>query len=943
MPEPVTVVDRDGNAIAVPEGDAGYYLHHGYHADTSEEMAGRTEAAARENTYGGIKGKIAAGVQGAVRGATAGGSDALAGLDEDAARGMAGFKEYNPGTALISELAGAAIANPFGKVGSAVSKLGEGAGFAGRTAAHIGAGAAEGAGYGAGGYVSDVALGNKPLSAEGFMASMGQGALWGGVASGALSVSGDALANARKLFPAEQMTPQAVEAAVGEAKQAMRGAVDRAEAMDSTTSRLVRASRQEAAAADPAFAAQVEARGHRAAQELAESRVPQGLEEGSLAEGSGPAGTGRPAPKDTSNIAGLREQMGLPTSDLDTWRAKYPGGMVDLGEMAPGARKGALKSWAEGFEPASDVGATVKDYTLHGSGAVDPVERAGMPFMPPEIAKVARTEGAAAARTGYNETLAAATNQAQSGAELLARATYGGKRAAAQMQDLVAATHAQGLPLTEDVLSALRKKVRATHIEDQMNAELGKVNPHVRDMLDRQSELREANDAMKGLLGGDKEAAAAGEAIEGHDVDLSDLVGKEHGFDLDLDKAADAISRHEAASAEIADALGAHAPIESQAHAQAFRTAQEAAEHKSSQAIADHTAKVDDAAHESLTKEVQPAKKGKSALKSVADKASKGLAIADVAHMIGMGPALHAIPVVGPLLHVVAKAKILQAAYKRLLKGEIAETAETTIASKASDTINRVSKALDGVFQGAKVAAGKAPAPAAILGHTLFDGGPPQKSRPIPVKGGDEYKLFQQRADELVASQQPGAIEKAIKARISTQDPEIIAETVAAYQRQLGFLYSKLPKPAMGDNPLKDGAEIPVARQQIAEFAKYVRVAQDPAHVFEKVYRGELITPVDLETLHTVYPSLVGEGSAMMAKKAMTGKGKLSYSSRVQLSILSGGAFDHSMLPEMNNYLQGGYQAPPPASPSGNAGKLGPPMKGTPSFKEQTLTSLDQR
>ncbi len=82
-----------------------------------------------------------------------------------------------------------------------------GAGGAGRYAlgAAVG-GAAEGAAQNVGSYISDVALENKQLSAEGFLASAGQGALWGGAAGGALAGVERGTIAARRMFPRSAVT-----------------------------------------------------------------------------------------------------------------------------------------------------------------------------------------------------------------------------------------------------------------------------------------------------------------------------------------------------------------------------------------------------------------------------------------------------------------------------------------------------------------------------------------------------------------------------------------------------------------------------------------------------------------------------------------------------------------------------------------------------------------
>lgn len=110
---------------------------------------------------------------------------------------------------------------------------GEGAGLAARVAAHTASGAVEGALYGGGNYLSQVALENKPLSAEGFVGSMGSGALFAAPIGGALTLGAGALIRARSLFPGSQVTAEAARGVQQEATSALSQAVSDGEDMAS--------------------------------------------------------------------------------------------------------------------------------------------------------------------------------------------------------------------------------------------------------------------------------------------------------------------------------------------------------------------------------------------------------------------------------------------------------------------------------------------------------------------------------------------------------------------------------------------------------------------------------------------------------------------------------------------------------------------------------------
>lgn len=229
-----------------------------------EDINQQSNQAADASRYGGVGGGVKAGLAGLARGATLGLSDLLARPLEgdEGATSLLRLKEQNPGISAGSELTGALLGSVaggpagelakdagllgrashavggavrdtlgpiggvlpsgiVGRLGHAVtgSIIGEGSGLLARTAGTaIGAGV-EGALYGAGDYVGQTALENKPLAAEAFLGSMGKGALWGASIGGALSLGSEALTRARSLFPRSEMT-----AAAG--REASRGAQD---------------------------------------------------------------------------------------------------------------------------------------------------------------------------------------------------------------------------------------------------------------------------------------------------------------------------------------------------------------------------------------------------------------------------------------------------------------------------------------------------------------------------------------------------------------------------------------------------------------------------------------------------------------------------------------------------------------------------------------------
>jgi hypothetical protein len=223
--ETYNLVSRDGRKVSVPLEGLADALDAGYEVETEQAGIARATAEGDASNYGGARDAIAAGLFGAARGASLGLSDLIlrgAGQEDEARNLEKAFPILSTATevggavipSLLSGGAGAAGAaarfTPTGALSKASLGLGErilgsSPSAVRQVAGYAVSGAAEGAVQNVGSYISDVALENKELSAEGFLGSAGQGALWGGSAGGALAGIERGTIAARRLFPRSQV------------------------------------------------------------------------------------------------------------------------------------------------------------------------------------------------------------------------------------------------------------------------------------------------------------------------------------------------------------------------------------------------------------------------------------------------------------------------------------------------------------------------------------------------------------------------------------------------------------------------------------------------------------------------------------------------------------------------------------------------------------------
>lgn len=244
MPGSQRLIDSNGVARDVPNEQVGEALAAGFRAPTAEDSARDTAQAAQEADYGGVGGAAKAGAYGVARGLTLGASDVLANAAGVPVDRLHGLEQQNPVTSGVAELGGAvlpAIASGGTGIGArilakspaaAVSAVGHGLAenigaktVLGKVATGALTGAVEGGLFGGGEYLSQVALKDKPLSAEGFVGGVGHAALFGAALGGGTTLVGETLQRAKSLFPRSTITPEAGKVAASEAKSALQQSV----------------------------------------------------------------------------------------------------------------------------------------------------------------------------------------------------------------------------------------------------------------------------------------------------------------------------------------------------------------------------------------------------------------------------------------------------------------------------------------------------------------------------------------------------------------------------------------------------------------------------------------------------------------------------------------------------------------------------------------------
>lgn len=967
---------------------AGELVAKGWSVESDVAQQEREAADRFAERNSGIGNMVMSGVEAGLRGLTAGGSDVLAGAigGEDVQHAMSERKQAHPIISTVANVAGALVpaiatggasaaesapgiarsllqASPAAKIagiGSKIAGAAEGGGAVARTAATIVGGAAEGALYNAGGYIGDVALGDRKLSADGFTGAMGEGALWGGTAAGALKLTSAGMAAARKLIPAAEQTAAGASAARRAAASEISTAIEDSSALTAKAdSKLADLSAQEELA-NPSYKQRIQEIRVQAAQDIADAQVAKARAGQTAAEARA---TSVKRGIEDKGTAAARRVQGKKLGDAMDF-LKSIGTPIEEEAGAIGGAASAeneLMSKLSGTKKAIDEGATLGEVS---ATKVQDAIHAELAKVNPEAAKIHEAATAAKDATAqmrkwldtYGEGSSVAYDAANPAARRAKISDWAKDAPVGDEAGQVAQEHFQGNPE--------RTKLRAGGMDDsqypaeiraagnqaaaeaahrafnEATAEAVNVSTSGTELMARsryaaeraaaiaKGEVYDAWHAGAQLVPTGEEilaaqappAAAIDKAIKARPADFAD----------DINETASLITKHEASHADLAEHMGQETPIASQERAAGFRDAQQAAQEKAA-------AQVASGAHV-LEKNVQAT----SLAKQLMDRAGDMGATYEALRMMGVPlPDPGKIPVIGKVLSAYLKAKLLGKAFGGHAGG-ILSTAETTIASKSAAIRQRVYSAADAMLEGGAKATGRLSevggGPAAILSHQLFATKAPAiaSSAGAPPKGSIGA-LYLARAAEVNAAMAPGAIADAIKARVNTADPEALSEIIATHMRKLQTVADAMPRPSSPPS-LIDGTPWLPSKQDLIKWTRTIAAVENPAAVFERAASG-MASMDEIDAVRKVYPSLYADGQQRVLTQIADGKtGKLTTAAKAAVSRTWGIPVDHMSQPDFASFMQQGYQAAPVQVTPPGAPTISAPMN----LGNRTMPRLDR-
>jgi len=938
---------KDGRTISVPEADAATLLSSGWQQETASGQVAREEGELYKEQDPGI---AASAITSGLSGLTLGGFDAYVralGGEKDlsdvrarhpvastignvvGALGPSMLVPYAGEDSILGSLGTLASKTPAGMVagiGSKIAELGKGGTMLARAGATAGAGAFEGAAQNAGAYISDVALGDKELSADGFMAAMGKGALFGGGAGGALSLAGSGLQAARRLFPAQELTEEAASKASREAADEIGRASDDAGVLKQSMKSRLQEIREQRAAVDLDFAQRLNEIQLQKEAQIAGHEVSAAQ---SKAEAAAARAERAKAPRVRRAFAGeepaapATEAPSAPAAEAPAPSIAAPAAAVP--EEAAGDATTLLERQLAATKQGLDSGLSLSDVAAQRPSMIGAADRE-IAKVDPEADRLVRSLGEL--DDSHNE-LQQWLGKYQGGSVAKFERSQAARDYASAMRPQEPGYYAS-VPAGEGSVAVPRGVQRTFRGSDvERAAAEAKINAKVSP-----EEKVAADDAIEQMFG--RRAPSGADIVGGappasvDDQVRAALGARVPDVNEDINQAADTIGRFEAAHADAVEALGPRAPSSAQDRAAGMRAAQKSAEDATATATA-RAAQGGEAGADVVALGGNPvpaaAAAGKGGLLKKGIEMAKNMGTAaEALRMLGLNvPDPKSIPVIGPLLSLYLKARMVGKAFSRY-GGKVIESPETVVAAKAASARQQVYTAVDSLVDGGSKAlqraAEAAPPQAAVLGHKIFDDGTPQPKTPVPAGASEPQALFLARADEINRAVQPGALEKQLQDRLGISDPRQLQPLLEAQLRKFQFLDGKLPKPDSATTPIAGQAQPLPPQASITKFARYLHAAEDPIAVLTRAVADGYVHAEEAETLSAVYPSLVADAAKRFVERASSSDRPIPYGARLTASRLLGIPADASYAPGSGSFLQQSYKAqPPPAPPQAPQGR----------------------
>ena len=288
-----------------------------------------------------------------------------------------------------------------------------------------------------------------------------------------------------------------------------------------------------------------------------------------------------------------------------------------------------------------------------------------------------------------------------------------------------------------------------------------------------------------------------------------------------------------------------------------------------------------------------------------------------VSEMMGLlGVRSEDIPVIGPVVSAYLKFRLLKHGLGKVLGKQ--STGVGTVASRAASARNKIHSAVKKFAKAAgkpsrAVANARTPLAIAALREPLYDASRERGQRE-DVPANESRRLFAKRSEEIIAAMaDPQRTRNQLASAMPIEDDELREKVADKAIARLQFLADKMPQDPRLRSELS--YKWKPAQKDIRKFARYVNAAENPQSVFDDLESGR-VSPEAAETLQTLYPEMYQEAQQVLLEELTNRKEPLPLRHRQRMSILFDVVLDDSMRPEFVAAVQGAFvkQESPPES-----------------------------
>jgi hypothetical protein len=140
-----------------------------------------------------------------------------------------------------------------------------------------------------------------------------------------------------------------------------------------------------------------------------------------------------------------------------------------------------------------------------------------------------------------------------------------------------------------------------------------------------------------------------------------------------------------------------------------------------------------------------------------------------------------------------------------------------------------------------------------------------------------------------------------------SDDPALQSALQTKGMQAANFLIEKMPKRPEVNNVFGTAPKYKPSDQELSKWNRYVRAVDNPMTILDDLNAG-ILTPESVEAVRTIYPDIYAQMSQKIIDKMATVKKPISYQAKLQISTLLGIPISSALGPQFIQSMQGNIQ-----------------------------------